>query len=217
MTALNRSVFINCPFDDAYLECFEAMVFTVYVSGYEPVCALQDDNFGDVRLDKLKAMIEHCDRSIHDLSRTEISNEGLPRFNMPFELGLTIGATRYGGVRQRRKRVLVMVRKRYVMAQFLSDAAGQDPHAHEGKPTVVVRLVRNHLRYYYSGNGRKTPLPGPQYFIALFKEFKRDLPRLAAQAKLAPQEVHSFKGGYLDFLEVLKQFTEVGRRAGHID
>lgn len=216
MSLENRSVFINCPFDEAYLTCFEAIVFTIYMSGYQPVCALQDDNFGNVRLDKLKVMIERCDRTIHDLSRTEPSKKGLPRFNMPFELGMTIGALRYGGVRQRRKRALVMVRRRYVMAQFLSDAAGQDPEAHDQKPAVVIKLVRNHLRHYYSSKGKKNALPGAKHFVSLFREFQRDLPRLAAQARLTPQELDSFKGGYLDFLELLNGFAQVVRAAGKI-
>jgi hypothetical protein len=46
MTAPNRFVFINCPFDAAYQEHFEGIVFTVQLSGYELVCALEDDDFG---------------------------------------------------------------------------------------------------------------------------------------------------------------------------
>ena len=216
MTALNAQVFINCPFDREYFQCFEALAFTIAVAGYEPVCALQDDDFGDVRLSKLKSMIERCDRSVHDLSRTESSPQGLPRFNMPFELGMTIGALTYGGARQRRKRVLVMVKERYDMAKFLSDAAGQDPQAHDGSPARVITIVRNHLRHYYSPDGVLKALPGPQYLIALFSDFKRDLPKLAAAARLRPEELDPFSGGYMDFVEMLKHFGETTRRAGKL-
>ncbi len=209
----NRSVFINCPFDASYLVCFEAIVFTVYMSGYQPVCALEEDNFGDVRLDKLTAMIARCDRTIHDLSRTESNDKGLPRFNMPFELGIAVGGIRYGGRRQRRKRVLVMIKKPYIMAQFLSDAAGNDPRAHLGKPAKVIEHVRNHLRYYYSPNGKKQLLPGAQHFHDLFAEFKRDLPGIAKRANLTKKEIDSFEGGYLDFLEMLTRFAQIVMRA----
>jgi hypothetical protein len=216
MKTLNRGVFINCPFDPAFLTCFEAIVFTVFLSGYKPVCALQDDNFGNVRLDKLKQLIESCDRSIHDLSRTEPNKKGLPRFNMPFELGVTIGALRYGGVRQRRKLAFVMVKKPYLMPQFLSDAQGQDPYPHHGKPSEVIKLVRNHLGSFYNRRGRSARLPGPAYFVSLFKEFKRDLPALAARAKLNPNEINSFDGGYADFLEMVKRFAQVVKNSGRI-
>lgn len=215
----NRLVFINCPFDDAYRDCFEAIVFTVYMSGYQPVCALDDDNFGDVRLHKLKELIERCDRTIHDLSRTEPSRAGLPRFNMPFELGMTIGAMRYGGVRQRRKRALVMVEKPYIMAKFLSDAAGQDPRAHGGKPRAVIALVRNHLKLYYRRQPTRrngVTLPGATHFCTLFDEFKRDLPALARTARLTAKEIDPFRGGYHDFLEMIAAFASVVRTAGRI-
>ena len=177
---------------------------------------MQDDDFGDVRLSKLKSMIERCDRSVHDLSRTESSPQGLPRFNMPFELGMTIGALAYGGARQRRKRVLVMVKERYDMAKFLSDAAGQDPQAHDGSPARIITIVRNHLRYYYSADGAAKALPGPQYLNALFGDFKRGLPKLAATARLRPEELDPFGGGYIDFVEMLKHFTEAARRTGKL-
>ena len=34
------SVFVNCPFDDAYKPMFEAIVFAVFDCGYRPRCAL---------------------------------------------------------------------------------------------------------------------------------------------------------------------------------
>jgi len=35
------SVFVNCPFDDAYKPMFEAIVFAVFDCGYGPRCALE--------------------------------------------------------------------------------------------------------------------------------------------------------------------------------
>lgn len=35
------SVFVNCPFDDAYKPMFEAIVFAVFDCGYRPRCALE--------------------------------------------------------------------------------------------------------------------------------------------------------------------------------
>jgi len=49
-------------------------------------------------VDKLYGLIEACRYGIHDLSRTELDkSHQLPRFNMPLELGIFLGARRYGG------------------------------------------------------------------------------------------------------------------------
>jgi hypothetical protein len=96
----NIDVFVNCPFDEDFKPAFEALVFTITASGYKVRCALEDSNSGDIRFDKLCRLIQASERSIHDLSRTEVGKAGLPRFNMPFELGLMMGAKRFGGGRQ---------------------------------------------------------------------------------------------------------------------
>jgi hypothetical protein len=88
VSGLGLSVFLNCPFDEAYKPSFEALLFTIMASGYRARCALEDDDSGDIRFDKLCRFIEESDRSVHDLSRVELGANDLPRFNMPFELGL---------------------------------------------------------------------------------------------------------------------------------
>lgn len=37
----DRSVFINCPFDDAYRPLFHALLFTIQDAGYIARCALE--------------------------------------------------------------------------------------------------------------------------------------------------------------------------------
>jgi hypothetical protein len=44
-------------------------------------------------------MIGECDYGIHDLSRVEVDAGGIPRFNMPMELGLHLGARLFGSGR----------------------------------------------------------------------------------------------------------------------
>jgi hypothetical protein len=90
------NVFLNVPFDDEYEPLFAALVFTVSACGYRVRCALEDDDSGDIRLDKLVQLIRESPRSIHDLSRIQPGHNDLPRFNMPFELGLALGAKRFG-------------------------------------------------------------------------------------------------------------------------
>ena len=51
-------------------------------------------------------MIADCRYGIHDISRTELDRDsGLPRFNMPLELGIFLGAKRFGAEEQKRKKM----------------------------------------------------------------------------------------------------------------
>src|SRR6516165_3778289 len=107
--ALN--VFVNAPFDPAYDPLLEAMIFIIHAAGYRARCALEENDSGDIRLDKLVRLIDESPRSIHDLSRLRPVNpkaSDLPRFNMPFELGLCMGARRFSAS-HRRDRLKIMV------------------------------------------------------------------------------------------------------------
>jgi hypothetical protein len=130
---LNRDVFINCPFDAEYKPLFEAICFTVSACGFTPRCALEEIDSGDTRIGKISRIIAGCALGIHDISRTESSGAtGLPRFNMPFELGLFLGCKFFGGKAQRGKRTLVLDIEPYRYQRFLSDISGQDIEAHRG-------------------------------------------------------------------------------------
>ena len=128
------SVFVNCPFDNAYKPMFEAVVFAVFDCGYRPRCALEAYDAGEVRIEKIIALVKNCRLGVHDISRTELNAADLPRFNMPFELGLFLGAKQFGNAVQRRKTCLVLDREPYRYQAFLSDIAGQDIAAHGGDP-----------------------------------------------------------------------------------
>jgi len=89
-----RYVFINCPFSPDYKDYFEAIVYAVIRSGFTPRCARENDDGGEVRMDKICRIIGESQYGIHDLSKTELDPESqLPRFNMPLELGSFPGRT----------------------------------------------------------------------------------------------------------------------------
>lgn len=201
LPARNGDIFVNCPFDDAYLECFQALLFAVTYSGYQARCALEESNAGAIRFDKLCRLILDCDDSIHDLSRTETGMHGLPRFNMPFELGLMMGARQFGSRNQRRKRACIMVARDYVLPVYMSDLAGNDVASHGGNPREVIRIVRDHLHHSPVGN----LLPGAERMAALHDQFLTDLPELARRVQLTTREVHA-RLGYRNFMEVLRVF-----------
>ena len=100
----SKAVFINGPFDDDFKPILRAIIFTIIVSGYHPRSALDATDGAEVRLGKIAAMIGECDWGIHDRSRVQVEEAGAPRFNMPMELGIHLGARLFGGGRHRRKR-----------------------------------------------------------------------------------------------------------------
>lgn len=115
-------IFFNCPFDRTYKPIFDALIFAAFGCGYVPRCALEIDDAGQVRIEKILAMVRGCGLGVHDISRTELDPaHQSPRFNMPFELGLFVGATRFGIREQRRKVCLILDRGRYRFQKFISD------------------------------------------------------------------------------------------------
>ncbi|HYU25729.1 MAG TPA: hypothetical protein VEO74_11030 [Thermoanaerobaculia bacterium] len=125
--SLAYGVFVNCPFDESYRPIFEAIVFAVHDCGYVARCSLEVSDASQVRIEKIAAIIAACKFGIHDISRTELdATTHLPRFNMPLELGLFLGAKRFGSPKQRSKTCLILDVERYRYQKFISDIAGQD-------------------------------------------------------------------------------------------
>ncbi len=101
---------------------------------------------GSVRIDVIKELIENSKYSIHDLCRN-ISSEAnqLPRFNMPFELGIDIGAQSFGNKSLKQKRILILETNPYEYQKFISDIAGQDIDSHKDDPKTLLTKIRNWL------------------------------------------------------------------------
>jgi hypothetical protein len=204
-----RNVFVNVPFDADYAPLFEALLFTVTACGYRVRCALEEDDSGDIRLDKLVRLIRECPRSIHDLSRIELGENELPRFNMPFELGLVLGAKRFGGRLHRNHRIQIMVAEPYRLPAYLSDLGGNDPAAHHSSPQQVVRIVRNHLQRSPGGG----LLAGPAKLWADFNRFKADVPQVARRINFEPHEIGGF-ADYRTFLWCVAEYLKSSPGAG---
>ena len=125
----DRSVCLGSLFDAdshdaAYAPLFEPIIFALLDCGFTPRCALEVDDAGQVRFEKILALVKRCRFAIHDISRTELDRRNrLPRFNMPLELGLFLGAHRFGSGEQRRKACLVLDREPYRYQKFISDIA----------------------------------------------------------------------------------------------
>ena len=197
------SVFINVPFDDAYEPLFEALVFTIAACGYRVRCALEEDDSGDIRMDKLDRLIRESPRSVHDLSRTHVSDGELPRFNMPFELGLAIGAKRFGSKAFKSNTIKIMVAEPYKMPAYLSDLGGNDPSAHKDDPMKVIDIVRKYLHLSPKGE----LLEGTKQFVAAYADFQKKLPSIASGIGFDRDEVKGFKN-YRTFLWCIAEYLK---------
>lgn len=168
-------VFINCPFDKQYEPTFYALIFCVHACGFRPRSARELDNAGQSRMDKLFDIIAQCPYGIHDLSRTELDGNGLPRFNMPLELGVFLGAKRYGNRHQRTKNLLLMDVDPFRSNKFISDLAGMDVHGHGRSSDRAVEETRNWLA---SASKSERQLPSAQRILNLLDAFQEDLPSI---------------------------------------
>lgn len=205
LTPSPDDVFINCPFDRDYSQSFRAIVFSIFVCGFRPRSAREIDDGGQARLDKIMNLIRDCRYGIHDLSRTELDRDsGLPRFNMPFELGLFVAAKKFGNKEQSRKRVLIFDTEQYRYQRFISDLNGMDIAAHNNDPCAVAGQVRNWL-----ANVTRRRLIGEAVVVDGFQRFSAMLPDLALAAGFDPENVP-----YVDFEFLVTDWllsAEIGR------
>ncbi len=171
----NDNIFINCPFDNNYKLFFNGLVFTIIRCGFIPRCAFEHDDASVNRIDKLYKLIEECKYGIHDISYVALDvDSGYPRFNMPFELGLFLGAKRFGNNEQKRKNILIFENKKFSSKIYLSDLNGIDPKAHNNNINKLIEQIRNWLVL----SGRK--LPGPLVIQKEFADFtEKILPEIA--------------------------------------
>jgi hypothetical protein len=189
MSDYGRSVFVNCPFDGGYTPLFEAIIFTVFNCGFRARCALEVDDSGQIRIEKIFGIISECRLGIHDLSRTELDAKTLlPRFNMPLELGIFLGAKRYGATRQKHKISLILDTQQYRYQTFISDIAGQDIRAHAGKPEEAISLVRNWLR----SSSQRSNIPGGKVIGRRYERFRRQLRPLRKRLRLSEDDELTF-------------------------
>jgi hypothetical protein len=109
-----RNVFINCPFDRKYRALLRAILFAVHDCGFRARSALEVEDSGEVRVQKILRIISESPFGIHDISRVEPDRStNLPRFNMPLELGLFLGAKAFGVADQQAKRCIVLDEQPY--------------------------------------------------------------------------------------------------------
>ena len=182
----NNNIFLNCPFDSDYKRLFDAMVFAVHDCGFIARCALEEGDASQVRIDKIYNIIVDCRYGIHDISRTELDkNSGLPRFNMPLELGVFLGAKKFGRNEQKKKNCLILDKEQYRYQQFISDIAGQDIQPHDNNPEEIIIVVRNWLRIA----SKRQTIPSGSIIWERYQKFRQELPQIAQAFQLEVEEL----------------------------
>lgn len=132
--------------------------------------------FSRRRLEGIVSLIESSEYSIHDMSRVQLDPNAprTPRFNMPFELGVTVG------IRNARHSWIVCETRKHRIKKSLSDIDGTDVYIHDDtvrgvfrelcaafvrtrpKPTVVqmmriYRVLRSEFKATLQSAGAKDP------------------------------------------------------------
>lgn len=197
---MNREIFINCPFDSEYENLFDAILFAIYFCGFKPRCAKEIDDGSQNRLEKIFSIIEECDLGIHDISRTELNSNDLPRFNMPFEFGIFMGAKRFGGKKQKSKSCLILDKDRFRYQEFISDIAGQDIQSHNNLPDQIISKIRNWLNTL----GIVQPLPGANAIIEKFNNYQTDRPNILFSLQLTDDDIQ-----YADKTQIIENWMQI--------
>lgn len=200
MPAQREGVFINVPFDRRYKKLFDALVFAVHDCGFLARGAREQDDSSQVRLLKLFDIVGACRYGIHDLSRVTLDSANrLPRFNMPLELGIFLGAKRFGGATQAKKSCLILDRDPYRYQIFCSDIAGQDIRAHRNDVRQAVRAVREWLR---TTSGR-AGMRGATDMANRYVQFRAELPAICRGPRLEIDEL-----SFLDYRTLVEEWVE---------
>jgi hypothetical protein len=127
-------VFLNIPYDRDFERLYLAYLVGLTILGLEIRVTLGVPN--DVgRLDTIIDLIQRCQHSIHDLSRIQSNASGIPRFNMPLELGLALYRSR---TTRNKHRVYIFEQENYRIQRSTSDLNGIDPKIHDGTPKGIM-------------------------------------------------------------------------------
>jgi len=135
------SVFLNVPYDAGFESLLLAYIAAISAFGFTPRATLEIP-FGQRRLDRILMLIRQSKYSVHDLSRVQLDRNSprTPRFNMPFELGITV-ALEKSAHPEHEWVVCESVLRR--INKSLSDLDGTDAYIHGGRIKGVLREMGN--------------------------------------------------------------------------
>lgn len=193
----NDQVFINCPFDGPYVDMFRACAFTILDAGFIPRCSKEVDNANLFRLEAIVKIVRGCRFGVHDLSRVELDAKShLPRFNMPFELGIFYSAKHFGGAKHKQKQCIILERHKYRYHKFISDISGIDVTPHGNSIKSLIQVVRNWL----VTTSRRSNIPTGNDIYSRFRSFQTEM-RYACRKRSLDYDA-------MPFVELINNMTD---------
>jgi len=128
-SAERNYVFLNVPYDSAFEKLYLAYIAGLSAFGLIPRATLEIPT-SQRRLERILKLIEQSAYSIHDLSRVQLDARAprVPRFNMPFELGLAVAQD----ARNRGETWYICETIPHRISKSLSDLNGTDVRIHNG-------------------------------------------------------------------------------------
>jgi len=194
-------VFLNVPYDHRFENLFLAYVAGLTALGFVPRATLEIPG-SDRRLEKIFALIGRCEYSIHDLSRVELDRSAprVPRFNMPFELGLTVARLWKAGAHEHAWFVCESTDRR--LLKSLSDLNGTDAYIHGGRADGVLRELLN----MFELQGEEPSLP---FLARTYQKLRqRKSAVLQASGSITPFTMRAFRGLCLAAKETVDELAE---------
>jgi hypothetical protein len=165
-------VFLNVPYDSGFEKLYLAYIAGLSAFGLIPRATLEIPT-SQRRLERILELIQQCAYSIHDLSRVQVDANAprVPRFNMPFELGLAVAQD----VVRKKATWYVCETVPYRITKSLSDLNGTDVRIHSGTVNGVFSALCDIF-------ARRTRQPSVQEMYRIYLALRRSLPTLMRQA-----------------------------------
>ena len=174
------AVFINCPFDGAYGEFLDAIIFTVVCCGFEPRSALDTDNTADSRMKRIVDALRGSHLSIHDLSRVYgEAGTGVAHFNMPLELGIAMAMKQAHDNKESKlpHNWTALVKEGTAYRNAVSDLNGHDLKRYDSRHTLVAQVM---AWLATRMKGRRVVFR-PTHVLAALKEYDTQVGKLRTQ------------------------------------
>jgi hypothetical protein len=182
---LPADVFLNIPYDKKFERLYLAYIAGISAFGLVPRATLEIPT-GTRRLDRILKLLSKYHFALHDLSRVEIDRTPpcTPRFNMPFELGLSVAWAHVGS---KQHAWFVLESQRYRLAKSLSDLNGTDVHVHSGRINGVFRALANAFV-------RQHRRPSVQQMGRIYRDLRENLAGiLETSGSESPFEARAFR------------------------
>jgi len=172
-TGRDVNVFLNIPYDSRFEKLYLAYIAGVSAFGLIPRATLEL-TASERRLSRISRLLQDCQYAVHDLSRVELDRTPpcTPRFNMPFELGLSVAWARIGSTPHS---WYIFEAPAHRLEKSLSDLNGSDVHVHGGRIDGIFRELCN----AFVRVSRRPTVPD---MWRVYRDLRKSLPVILADA-----------------------------------